>query len=324
MNKKREIQDPFGDNIKHEARLRLWLPALRQLKSDLGGRYLKYFTLPGPKAFDVVRWRNEGLIEHSGRRYTNVCFCDNNARNFANATQILSNTPGVHASFEKVIRGRGNHIYSPFWDLFPFDVYNLDFCGTCFEDNEPLSKTIGSIIELVNAHIRKRGSGKFLLFLTVRIDKSKTDRDVIDELRSNLQSNSQNKNLASVIDGLIRSDIDQFIHNRFCDFMLTSIPKLIASIVIPQKGVSAKIEDLQRACYPRSSRDGDKYHIGKFVFSIEKEKKTLRRDPPWYQPLVAKSLSLGNVLRINADSIPKGTIDDLHRLKQEIQRIEER
>lgn len=324
MNEKKEIQDPFGDPVKHEARLKLWLPELKQLKSSLGGRYLKYFTLPGPKAYDVVKWKNEGLIEYTGRGYSNVCFCDNNAENFANATQILKGTPGVYAGFEQMIRGRGNYKYDPFWNLFPFDVYNLDFCGTCFEDREPLSKTFVSIIDLINAHISRRGSGRFSLLLTIRIDEGKTNKDVIVDLRHNLQSNSQNSQFTAIISRLIGPDINRFISNRFCDFILISIPKLIAFSVIPQtKKLSAKIEDLHRAYYPRSSSSGERYHIGKFVFSIAKEVKTLKRDPAWYRQIVSKSLDLRNIQKLDLTTVSQRTKDDLSRLKQEIKQIED-
>lgn len=73
MNGRKEVRRDFGDAIKHEARLKLWLPELKALRNSLG-RYLKYFTLPGPKAYDVIKWKNEDLIRFDGKGFPDVCF----------------------------------------------------------------------------------------------------------------------------------------------------------------------------------------------------------------------------------------------------------
>jgi hypothetical protein len=316
MNRSAEIQQDFGDLVKHEARLKLWLPPLKKLKGNLG-RYLKYFTLPGPKAYDVIKWRKAGLIEFDGRGFPDVCFCDMDDNNFANAKRVLGNTRGIKAKFEDIILNPRDPKYKAFWDFFPYDVYNLDFCGTWFEDEEPLSETFRSIIELVNTHIRKRGD-KFLLFLTIRIDRNKTNTIVINDLKSNLESNRGNPELLPKINIICGNDTDRFIIDYFHKFMLISIPKLIAFKIIPQtKKLSGKIEKMMRAYYCRG-----RYYIGKFVFFIRKERTTLKINPDWYKQFVSKCFNSESILKIYRDRISIKTKDDLKNLKETIKKLE--
>lgn len=318
MSGREEIQFDFGDVVKHEARLKLWLPALKELRNELG-RYLKYFTLPGPKAYDVIKWKNEDLLECDGRGFPDVCFCEMDHDNFANAKRILGRTHGVKARFEDIIQNNQSNRYKAFWDLFPFDVYNLDFCGTWFEDEEPLSETFISIIKLVNFHIPKRKFNKFLLFLTIRIDMNKTNNRVIEALKSNLILNKKNQRFSNKIYELAGKDIKTFICNHFYLFIMISIPKLIAFKLIPQtERLSAKIENIRRAYYPRNS----KYYIGKFVFLIGKEKTSLKINPAWYEECVDKSLNLRNIMEISQERISRYTKKDLIVLKKQIEIIE--
>lgn len=318
MSGRVEVSQDFGDILKHEARLKLWLPVLRELKNS-SERYLKYFTLPGPRAYDVIRWQIDGLIQNDGKGFPEVCFCEIDQDNYAKAKLILGNTRGIKASFEDIIRkGPGDQRYKAFWDLFPFDVYNLDFCGTWFEGDEPLSKTFTSIIKLINYHISIRTSGNFLLFLTIRIDSRRTNSQVIRDLKHNLETNRKITWFSERINSLVGSDINKFITKFFHRFILVSIPKLISSRLIPQtKKFYGKVIDIKRGYYPR-----DGYYIGKFVFLIEKDRTTLKTNPPWYTKCVNESLDLTNVLEITKDNVSEDTIEDLNKLKEEIKRIE--
>lgn len=319
MDSRIEISHDFGDPIKHEARLKLWLPALRALKNSFEGKYLKYFTLPGPKAYDVIKWQNEDLIEYDGRGYPGVCFCDMNADNFANAKRILGNTRGVLAKFEDIVNEPNNPIYKAFWDLFPYDVYNLDFCGTWFEDKEPISETFTSIINLVNTHVSKRNFKEFLLFLTIRIDMTRTNHQVIKDLRDNLLDNCVNQRFSNKIHILTGNNIEQFSMEYFYKFILVSIPKLIANKLIPRvEKLSGKIENIKRAYYRRNHN----YYIGKFIFLIGKEKTNLRINPIWYERCVSKSLDFNNVIKISKATLSRNTENDLKELKKQIMEIE--
>jgi hypothetical protein len=322
MSERSNTRRDFGDIEKHEARLKLWLPALRDFKNSLG-RQLKYFTLPGEKAYDVIRWKREGLIKFDGRGFPDVCYCDSIPDNFLSAKRILGNTVGIMDRFENVIKGKNEDKYKPFWEKFPYDVYNLDFCGTCFEPNQPLlNETFSSIIRLINDHVSKRNSNKFLLFLTIRIDEKRTHKNVISDLKSNLETNREYPDFTNLIDKITGGDIPSFIQQRFCDFILTGLPKAFASKIRPQRQkMSGKIENLYRACYLRSIKKGN-YYIGKFVFFIGKEEYNLKITPPWYRNTVIKSLKLENIIRINESQIQNDTKQDLIELENEIKRIE--
>jgi hypothetical protein len=318
MDARKEIHTDFGDDVKHEARLKLWLPALKNLRDELG-RHLRYFTLPGPKAYDVIKWKIEDLVKYDGRGFTDVCFCDINHENFVNAKRLLGYTHGIEAKFEDIIQNYKDPKYGAFWDLFPYDVYNLDFCGTCFEGKEPLSKTFKSIIKLVNSHVKKKKFNRFLLFLTIRIDRNKTNNRVIKDLKSNLESNSRNNRFSNKIYKIAGKDIEEFINKHFYLFMLISIPKLIAYKLIPQTiKFSGKIENIKGAYYARNNR----YYIGKFVFLIGKEKTSLKINPAWYEQCIDKTLDFGNIIEISPAKISSHTKNDLKELKKEIASIE--
>jgi hypothetical protein len=65
----------------------------------------------------------------------------------------------------------------------------------------------------------------------------------MNELIDNLESNKKDLDFLPLIDHLVGNNINNFIENKFCDFILTSIPKLIAHKVIPQNlRISGKIE----------------------------------------------------------------------------------
>jgi len=314
MSNIREIYRDFGDVLKHEARLKLWLPALRELKKTLG-RKLKYFTLPGPKAYDVIKWKEEDLLEFDGRGFPEVCFCEMDPNNYINAKRILGNTGGIKGRFENIIQNRRDPRYKAFWELFPYDVYNLDFCGTWFEDEEPLSQTFISIINLINAHVAYRKFTKFIIFLTIRIDETRINPRVINDLKNNLQDNLSRSEFSDVCS---IDNIEFFIRDKFHDFMLISIPKLLAFKMIPQtRRLSGRITKLTRGYYPRN-----RYHIGKFVLVIDKERTGLRHNPDWYKQIVRESLELTHIIKIARNTIAEETQRDLQALREEIKRIE--
>jgi len=323
---RKQISDEFGGPVKHEARLKLWLPALEHLKNTLGGKYLKYFTLSGPNAYDVILWKEKGLLEYNGRGFPNVRFCGYDASDIDEATSVLGNTVGINARFEDMILKPYDAKYQAFWDFLPCDVYNLDFCGSWFKNNEPpVSDTFQSIIELINEHVNKEDSGEFLLLLTIRIDKNATNRKVINALKSNLKYNSRNKTFSQIIKSLVAESFDDFVNNSFRDFMLISIPKLIAyQLTKSARRWTAKLVRLDRAFYHRYNRDkGYSYYIGKFVFLIGKEESSLQIKPAfwcpsWYPQFVNESLKLIDIMEIMRDRIPDDTEKDLEMLKNAI------
>lgn len=307
----------FADPLKHEARLSLWLPALQRLKNQVK-RNLKYFSLPGQKAYDVIKWRDEKLIEFDGKGFPGVCFCEMDAGYFTNAKRVLGNTRGIKSRFEDIMNNLKDQRYKAFWDLFPYDVYNLDFCNTWFEGNEPLSETFTSIIRLVNHHVMKRYSGNFLLLLTIRIDQGRTNPKVVEDLKDNLISNRDKRGFSDKINGLVGTDIEQFVSGQFHKFIMIGIPKLIGFKLIPQtRRFYGKIEDLDRGYYRRNG-----YYIGKFVFSIGKDKADLKTNPSWYSKCVDKSLDWTSVLEITKDTVSTHTKTDLEILKKELKKIE--
>ena len=317
-----DIRRNFGDLLKHEARLKLWLPSLIQLRNSLE-RPLKYFTLSGPKAYDVIRWKQEDLIDFDGRKYPGVCFCDYDEENYSNARGILNNTNGINAEFENIMLCENREQeYEAFWELFPYDVYNLDFCGTCFErDGKPVSDTFLSITELIDSHIRSRGSEKCLVFLTIKIDRGRTNEGVLADLERILRNNIQDQEIGARIVQATGRDVDAFIRDSFHYFMLSTVPKLLASRVVQQvdRTLTGRLGELSRAYY---SRNG--YYIGKFVFSVGRENITsvMPLRSSWYTDLVYSAFDMVPINNIRMDRISRNTEQDFEKLKAEIDRIE--
>lgn len=305
----------FTDVLKHEARLKLWLPLLTQLKTQLR-RPLRYFTLPGPLALDVERWGLEGLLEFSGRGYPSVCFCDHDVSSFANAKRVLGNTRGVYAQFEDIIMDSPDAAHKPFWDLFPYDAYNLDFCGSWFDGHDPLSRTFDAIVKLIDKHVRHTKSGPFLLFLTIRIDRARFHPKTFDDLKKNLADNSLHRDFAGIVKNLTGGDISSFADGNFRTFILTSIPKLVAFRSLPrsQRMMPAFLR-LERLSYDRKG-----YSIGKFAFIIGKERANYRIYPDWYKALVIKSLNPSSVVTVKENAVGRATRDDLRELEAAVQR----
>ena len=316
MNELQEVSRDFGDVVKHEARLKLWLPPLQDLYRELQ-RPIKYFTLPGSKAYDVVLWEINQLVRHDGKGYPDVCFCDCEHNSFANAKRILGNTRGLLARFEDVVLGGKDKRYAAFLDLFPYDVYNLDFCGTCFERCQPpVSNTFRALSTLIEKHIARRAFTPFLLLLTVRIDRGRMNQDVVQDFKDNIETNLNTQTVSESLTQLIEGNLDSFVSNRFENFIMLSIPKLLGFRLVSSYS-KARISQVRRCLYARSG-----FHIGKFVFRIEKEKPGLSISPPWYRDFVQQSADMGDILRIEALQISPDTAEDLKRLRATVAKRE--
>jgi len=90
----------FKGLIKHTARHLLWLPEARSLRTEKN-RFLKYFTLPGRWAWDVLFFEQNNIIERGERGYPGVRFCDNNVKSYTDAKRLLGNTIGK----KKILKG---------------------------------------------------------------------------------------------------------------------------------------------------------------------------------------------------------------------------
>jgi len=250
----------FGGGIKHAARCLLWLPEAQELKKMKKNSYLRYFTLPGNWAYDVFFFEEEGILRRAERGFPDVRFCDNSARAYTTAKKLLGNTIGKRGTFERLVLDNSG----VFWDGFPYDLYNLDFCGTCFPDEQPpFSDTFQAIKKIVEEHRQKR-SFPFTIFLTMKALSEETNAAAVRELGDNIEHNRGIRELTALINAAI-PNTDALICGNYVDFILISIPKVIYSIAQGQCAVSIK----GRAKYSRRSKEVGRYFIVKLVLRFE-------------------------------------------------------
>ncbi len=299
----------FGGELKHAARYRLWRPEALSLKQE-NGRVLKYFTLPGKWAYDVFFLCNEGVIRREVRGFPDVRFCDNNANYFATAKRLLGNTVGIQANFETVVLEDKRE----FWDGFPYDIYNLDFCGTCFpNDQPPFSETFKAISDIMEAHVYHKYF-PFVVFLTMKALIDETNARARQELMDNIESNRAQAVFKNAFDQVIPNTAE-FVRRNFCDFIIVSVPKLICHLARDHCGVEVR----QRAKYARTSEDGKDYFIVKFVFRFTgQERKSLRITNQNYAANVLQIARLDNILTIDDSSITGEVRRSLAQIKKHL------
>ena len=304
-----EAYKEFGGTLKHAARCILWLPEAKALKLQKR-RFLKYFTLPGKWAWDIFFFEREKIIEKRERGFPGVRFCDNNLESYTTAKKLLGNTIGARRNFEElVLEGK-----EEFWDAFPYDIYNLDFCGTCLPDQQPpFSDTFESINKIIENHVSHRAF-PFLLFLTMKASPEETRKDAKQDLIQNIIDNSKTPEFADIVNEVV-SDPVHFSETRFADFIILSVPKVICHIA----DAHCKVEILHRAKYQRGE-----FYITKFVFRFEQKRRTrLRLYSTEYAQNIKRIMQLDNVKMIDNAVVNTSIRTSRNHLKEYIEKIDQ-
>ena len=281
----------FRGILKHAARVLLWLPEARSLR-EKRKRFLKYFTLPGKWAWDIFFFEMNGIIGKQQRGFPDVRFCDRNPESYLTAKRLLGNTVGIRENFETlVLDGR-----QEFWDGFPYDMYNFDFCGTCLPDEQPpFSDTFEAITRIIQKHVSERHF-PFSMFLTMKASARETNRDAQEDLKQNIELNRTQAEFADKIDEVI-PDTSAFMRRNFAGFILMSISKIVCHIARAHCDVEIK----QRAKYAR--RRGS-YFITKFAFRFKRRSgRSLRIVNPGYVRNVLEAITLDNVVTIDQSCV---------------------
>jgi len=301
----------FGGEIKHAARHRLWLPEARSLKKQRGG-FLRYFTLPGKWAYDVFFMEQNEIIARTRRGFPHVRFCDNNPNFYATAKWLLGNTVGIQSNFETaVLQDR-----QEFWDGFPYDIYNLDFCGTCFpNDQPPFSDTFRAITKIIQEHARAR-CFPFLVFLTMKALPEETNAQACQELMDNIEANRVEPAFTQAFAAAI-PDTAKFVKENFCDFITLSIPKLLCFLARDRCNIDVR----QRAKYRRVTDHGDAYFIAKFVFRFDvRPQRSLRIANANYIENILKIVQLDGIVTIDNRSITDEIRKSLAKIKAHLRK----
>jgi len=284
----------FSGLIKHAARCTLWLPEAKSLRQNKH-KPLRYFTLPGKWAYDIFFFEKEGIIQKDMRGFPDVRFCDNNSKSYSDAKRLLGNTIGKKDNFERLVLDDQEE----FWDGFPYDIYNLDFCGTCFPDNQPpFSETFQAIEKIISKHT-SNNQQPFIIFLTMKALDGETNPQAKEQLIQNIETNRTNANFTRQINALI-PDTRTFANQKFVDFILISIPKIICHL----SQSHCDVEVRKRAKYLRHNRETGDYYITKFVFKFtRRNRRTLSVRDENYINNVLKIVQLNNAITIDNTSI---------------------
>lgn len=309
-----EAYSEFGGVLKHAARCLLWLPEVQSLRRSKR-RFLKYFTLPGKWAWDIFFFEKNDILERQGRGFPDIRFCDNNLQSYVTAKRLLGSTVGKRGNFEDLVLNNRRE----FWDGFPYDVYNLDFCGTCFPNEQPpFSDTFEAITRIVENHVTSNHF-PFILLLTMKALASETSNEAKGELKENIETNRSRVEFTEQINSII-PDTDIFVSRNFADFIIISVPKIICHLI----EAHCDVEIRQRAKYAKSPRQGADYFITKFVFRFKRRtRRSLTIDNPVYINNVLQAMNLSDVKLIDTSCLNSEIRNSHRELKAYVMSLDE-
>jgi len=226
--RKREHQEHGKSIMKHYVRVKGWVACARKrLRSirnkEKKGRHIRYFTLCGRNAMDVLLLEKHDLLFFDGRGFPDVVFCEQDSDIFENIRRVLKRVRGdFKGSFESIVS------QSKFIELFPFDIFNLDFTRNCFPNwEQPFSSTLNSIVKIIEEQ-GNNGSG-FDLFVTFRAERSKENEDAVAELKKNMEKNLSE--VATFKKEFVKKygdkGLDSLLKEDYSRFLLITFPKLV-------------------------------------------------------------------------------------------------
>ena len=284
-----------NDVVKHFVRQRAWLPAaLSQASTTRGmGREPKYLTFCAAQALDVFLLLKEGVLirDESTNCVLNTYFCEKNAAVFGEITRLIgsaeqgflgdfadmvlfkedSETEGkslddVATQYPRNLRNRlstkDRHLRLR--SAVPFDVINLDICGTFFPPSggvlSPMLESIRTLLDWqTDSADEEDGFGSFTLFLTAHVESGRVNPEAFHELITMVEDNREvyvefarawEKRFGT-------NDVPNTACKDFVGFYCAALPKVIISDAF-RRGWLAKAQFSGLYSRPRENRDGQK------------------------------------------------------------------
>jgi len=261
VNRAFEVRRSYKDAKKHFVRVNGWIPAARSRLRKNRRHALRYFTLCGENALDVLHLKREKLLLHDGRGYPELVFCEQDESIYTSIDRLLRHYKrGFLCALEDITS-------QPQYDeVFPFDVINLDLTRSCFPRREPPTsstmKTISKMIQL------QRGTD-FDLFVTFRAERTVENTDAINILLRNMEKNlRENPDLRKEFLNAAGSEPAALLRQDYIRFILKAFPKLIIryghdnSYLVHCQGIYK---------YQRMPPWRKRYFVLKFLFSFDAE-----------------------------------------------------
>jgi len=273
--KKSESQRHFRDPKKHFVRREGWLPTAQRRNARIlrSGRKhpLKYFTLCGREALDVLYLASHGILQSDGRGYPGVAVCETQHDWLAEILRRLGRIRYFPDNLEMIVVDDRNPYHAEFERLIPFDVFNLDFSGVCFPRwDAPYSRTLQALRCIIA--LQSQAEADFDLLVTFRAERERENEDAILELQQNMEENFRKYEDTRDLFSKKYDEIDQLLGSDYCHFLLATFPKLIMRCGNDQ---NYKVACTDRYFYQRppyrhrTTGQWRTYKIAKFIFLFD-------------------------------------------------------
>lgn len=267
-DKCKDVLDFSRDPVKHYVRVNGWLQTaqarLARLNAlgtqrDFG---LRYLTLCGKDGIDIYLFNREGLLSDNGRGFPSVFYCESYRGNYVRVKELLGNTRSHLGKIEELIN---REWFNKFITENPFDIVNLDFCGSCFpRADPPFSSTLRSITKIIEF---QKGN-EFDLFITFKALRSAENNAAVNELVENMDRNfSENNEIKQKFYTCFENMApNEMLENNYGLFLLATFPKIIFGFGSANDFV---VKCPHKFIYQRTNNHRINYQIVKFIFSFE-------------------------------------------------------
>lgn len=259
------------DLLKHYVRKYGWLAAAEKQKDAISRRSkkipLRYFTFCASGAIDVFMLEREGILKRSGEtgRLEGVFFCEEDEEDFGRIADLIGKPEnGFRGAFENIVlfeddrdtdgkelkdELEGGEVFTSevreklghkdthqrLRAAFPFDIINLDVCGSMFPPKEgiitPLLESIIQILEwqtISKYPINNLECTQFTLFLTSHISQERINQAAIQQLKELVIGNMRNLDFTDAfIKRYSHDQVQRLLSQDFADFYCLALPKYI-------------------------------------------------------------------------------------------------
>jgi hypothetical protein len=271
--RKEIIRRMYRAPIKHYVREYGWVEAARKRKLTLNkvDRELRYFTLCSLEAIDIKTLYEAGILGRAASGYPSTFFCERDKELTEEIARIVGSNywSGAFEEFISKLYSNNDRLRDKLKEqnLFPFDIYNLDFTGSCIPgDQPPYSRTLEALTHLVD--LQHKEEQDFDIFLTFRAKEDKDNKDAIKQLVNLLSDNCKKYPEAKKTLDAHYSDIDKLRSARYELFIAIAIPKFLSGIAKDYRyklGISPSYKYKRR----QKSANAEPYYITSMIISLE-------------------------------------------------------
>ncbi|RJQ13812.1 MAG: hypothetical protein C4560_13615 [Nitrospiraceae bacterium] len=268
-DKKEIIRRMYRAAIKHYVREYGWLEAAKKRNDTLKAkRELRYFTLCSLEAIDIKTFYKAGIISRDASGFPSTFFCEWDKELTEEIARVVGSNywSGPFEEFISKLFSNADRLLDKLKEqkLFPFDIYNLDFTGSCIPGDEPpYSKTLEALTRLVD--LQHKEEFDFDMFLTFRAKRHADNEEAIGQLKSLIVDNCVKYPDAKVRLESNHSALDTLLASHYEKFIAIAIPKFLSGIA---KDYRYKLKINPSFKYKRSNRDGV-YYITNIILSFD-------------------------------------------------------